>query len=166
MAGYGTDAGFQAWLDSQGLTLPVGGPSLAILRERGSAYIDAVYGASFCGCPVAFDQERAWPRSGVLFCGSAVPTDLVPLVVVNASYRAAYLEAITPGGFGGGLYDPRGQIKKQKVNELEREFFAPAINPDQIQSAAVVDPLIAGMLAPFLCVDDGVDILGIWAVGP
>lgn len=166
MAGYGTDTGFQDWLTANGLTLPVDALPIAVIRERGSAYIDAVYGAAFCGCPVSFDQERAWPRSGVTFCGSSVPLDAVPLSVINASYRAAYLDAITPGGFGGGVYDPRGQIKRQKVNEIEREFFAPAVDPDKPYTAAVFDPIIAGMLAPFLCADDGVDILGIWAVGP
>ena len=42
MAGYGDDTGFAAWLADAGLSLPVGAPLPAVLRQRGSDYLDAV----------------------------------------------------------------------------------------------------------------------------
>lgn len=65
MAGYGDDAGFEAWLTENGYTLPGGAPSGEVLRNRGAGYIDGVYGARFSGIPTGgLAQERAWPRAG------------------------------------------------------------------------------------------------------
>lgn len=167
MAAYGSDVEFNAWLVSAGLSLPSGSPTPAVLRERGSFYIDAVYGPRFKGRPTEpFTQELAWPRTGAVVFGHSIPPDMIPDAVVKASYRAAYLEATTPGGFGGGSFDPQRRLRRQKVNNLEREFFSPnSIDVNDPYTLFVLDPFIAGLLAPYLC-DQVNELLGIWAVGP
>jgi hypothetical protein len=49
MAGYGNDEGFATWLAENGHTLPDGAPLPAVLRQRGSVYIDGHYGMRFAG---------------------------------------------------------------------------------------------------------------------
>lgn len=168
MAGYGSDAGLTAWLTDNGYTVTPP-PSLAVLRERGSAYIDTVYGSRFKGRALAgYAQERAWPRVEVVVDGWPVATDEIPQAIVNASYRAAYLEFLQPG-FGSGIIDPNARTtKKEKVEGVgEREYFAPPVisvtDPDRVLGA--VDSIIDGMVRPFL--DDAAEStgLGIWAVG-
>ena len=65
MAGYGDDSGLAAYLAAQGYVLPEGAATLAVLRQRGSDYLDGLYGAQFRGVPTdGVTQERAWPRTG------------------------------------------------------------------------------------------------------
>lgn len=152
---YGDDTGFQAWLDTFGYTLPVGAPSLAVLRARGSAYVDALYGAIWSGVPTdPLAQDNAWPRIGATInCTTVIADNIIPLPVVLASYRAAYLEAVTPGILSGGATGgPR--VKRQKVDVIEREFFddgAATIG----NAGGFVDPSIDGAMKQFICVDDG-----------
>ena len=160
MAAYGSDAGFTAWLAGQGLVLPVTAPTPAILRAIGSAYVDGAYEPRlFCSQRVdPLTQELAWPRTGALINGTAIPEDLIPPAWVNASYRAAYLQAITPGWATGGV-NPSRMTKREKAGEVEREFFASG-EGGVIGNAAPgfnVDPLIDGWLSLWLCdpVGDG-----------
>lgn len=142
---YGTDDGFREWLDEQGISLSAA-TSLAILRARGSAYIDALYGARFVGVPTSVDQPDQWPRSGAVVHKRAVPDDLVPLAVIHASYRAAVVEA--QGISLTRTFDPTvAQVKRSKVDVIEEEFFAP---PADAAAAAPVIAGLDGMLAPFL----------------
>ena len=65
MAGYGDDDGFQAFLTANGYTLPDGAPAAAVLRQRGSVYVDGTYSLRFSGSPTGgAAQEREWPRTG------------------------------------------------------------------------------------------------------
>lgn len=79
MAGYGDDAGFTAWLTDYGYQLPTDPtpPSAAVLRNRGSNYIDAVYGSRFLGSVVDAAQERQWPREGAIVNGKLLPSNVV-----------------------------------------------------------------------------------------
>lgn len=171
MAGYGTDQGFTDWLTANGLTLAAGAPAVSVLRERGSAYLDGAYGVRFKGYPTGgYAQERAWPRTGAVVYGSMIPPDAIPSVVVAASYRAAYLETVTDGGFGGGSINPTAaRLKRQKADNVgEQEFFAPPVidvNADD-RMLFQVDAAIDGALRPYL--DDVAELatIGIWAVGP
>ena len=97
MAGYGDDTGFNAWLTDNGYTLPAGSPLPAVLRNRGSQYIDAVYGSRFLGSVVDAEQERQWPREGAIVNGKLLPANIVPAAVISASYYAACQEAVSPG---------------------------------------------------------------------
>lgn len=153
MTGYGTDAEFEAWLEANGLELPDDALSLEILRQIGSDYIDGAYEPRLsCSKRTGgFAQERAWPRMGHTVNCDPVPDDLIPQAWVNASYRAAYLQALNGFATGGG--DPNRVVKRQKVDVIEREFFAVG------EGAAVgnaapgfqVDPLIDGWVSIWLC---------------
>lgn len=157
MAGYGDDSGFTAWATAAGHTVPAG--SIPAARQRGSEYVDALYGDRFTGAPTGgIDQERAWPRTGATAYGSALATDLIPQRVVNASYEAALIELRKPGSLSI-ITDPAKRVKRQKVEGVEREFFEPG-NADGY--AAPVSSVIDGLLAPLLCpAPTGV---GIWVV--
>lgn len=151
---YGNDEGLLAWLTSQGLELPDGSPAPAVLRQIGSDYVDAAYEHALqCSRRTGgFDQERAWPRTGHRVNGQAVPNTLIPPAWVNASYRAAYLEAINPG-WATGSTDPNRVTKREKVDTLEREFFSAGDNGGAALSAVgmAADGVINGMVMPWLC---------------
>lgn len=168
MAGYGDDAGFEAYLDENGLTLPAGSPTLAVLRKVGSSYVDGAYEARLdCSSRAGgFEQPNAWPRVGHFVNGNQVPDDLIPPAWVEASYRAAYLQAATPGWATGGT-DPSRITKREKAGEVEREFFE-AGKGAVVGNAAPgfrVDPLIDGALSVWLCPADSGICFGIWSVG-
>ena len=150
MAGYGDDTGFAAWLADAGLALPVGAPTPAVLRQRGSDYLDATYAARLdCSAPTGgFDQERAWPRTGHMIYGAAIGDTAIPAAWVQASYRAAYREATTPG-WATSSRDPSRMTKREKADVVEREFFAPGETAGA--SGANIDAQIEGLITPFLC---------------
>ena len=154
MAGYGTDEGLTAYLTDNGLTLPEGSPTPAALRQRGSNYLDATYGHRLtCSRPTGgIDQERAWPRTGHLVNCQPIPSDAIPQAWVRASYRAAWLEAITPG-WGSATINPSQRVKRQKVDVIEREFFEGAGAEAGEGGIAPIDAEIDGMVALFLCPD-------------
>ncbi len=149
MAGYGDDSAFTAWLAANGYSLPVGAPTDAVLRQRGSAYIDGTYGERFPGQPTGgVAQERAWPRTGASVYGSTLADDVVPQRVMDASYMAAYIEATSPGSLSV-IVDPSRRVKRQKVDTIEREFFEPG-KSDYGLLAGPASSAIEGLLAPLL----------------
>lgn len=153
MAAYGTDAGFQAWLLGNGFALPPTAPSPAVLRLKGSVYVDGLYGSQLsCSRPAGgFEQERAWPRIGAKAGKEEIPEDVIPEAWVRAAYRAAWLEAETPG-WTSGTFNPARRVKSQRVGEISREFFdsakAAAGGPT---AASNIDADIAAWVGPFLC---------------
>lgn len=150
MAGYGTDVGFEAWLTANGYTVPVSAPTSAVLRQRGSTYIDATFGERFPGYPTGgIEQDRLWPRTGATDAyGTAIGASTVPTVVIQASYMAGYLEATKPGSLSITI-NPNARVKRQKVEGIEREFFEPG-KSDFFAPNAPVNSLIEGMLAPLI----------------
>ena len=150
---YGTDEGFATWLASQGLTLPVGAPLPAVLRAIGSSYVDSAYGWKLaCSQKTGgFSQELEWPRVNHTVNGELVPDDLIPPAWINASYRAGYLTAVTPGWATTGT-DGSRQTKREKVDVVEREFFAAseAAGSDVVPGMPS-DSIINGMVAMWLC---------------
>lgn len=156
MAGYGTDAGFNAWAAAAGYAVPSG--DIPSARQRGSSYIDAVYGDRFTGTPTAgIDQVRAWPRTGATAYGSALAVDLIPVRVVDASYEAALIELRAPGSLTV-VTDPAKRVKRQKVDTIEREFF----EPGDTGSFAPTSSIIEGLLAPLL-IPEPIGF-GIWSI--
>lgn len=151
MAGYGDDAGFSTWAQQNGYTLPPGGLSAEVLRNRGAAYIDGVYGARFSGIPTGgFAQERAWPRTGAYAFGQPIGDSIIPDAVIKASYAAAWQEASSPGSLSV-VATPGRMIKRQKVEgAVEREFFAPGEGLSAVEASTVVLSAIEGLLQPFL----------------
>lgn len=162
MAGYGTDAEFQSWLTNNGFVLPVDAPNLAVLRQRGSDYVDATYASRLlCTQPTGgIEQERAWPR-----VGGAWPDDAIPSAWVRASYRAAFLDAQNPGSLWTTT-NPNARIKRQKVDgAVEREFFDNGASASGNGSGAVVDSIIDGIVGPYLCSEEDHSGLFLRAVG-
>ncbi|WP_429115471.1 DnaT-like ssDNA-binding protein [Ensifer sp. KUDG1] len=163
MAGYGTDSVFQQWLDDNGYQLPSGSPTAAVLRQRGSQYIDAVYGSRFVGVIADAAQERQWPREGAIVSGKLIPSDVVPAAVINASYYAAYQEATKPGSLsvvGSGAT----RVKRKKVGQLEVEYQAASDDSETGSDLTPIISIVDGMLAPFLR-DDSLVCVGIMSVG-
>lgn len=152
MAGYGDDIAFAAFLASNGYTLPVGAPASAVLRQRGSAYLDGLYGARLAGAPTdGLAQERAWPRTGATAYCTTVPSDLIPVQWVNASYYAALHEAENPGSLAVAA-SAAGAVRRERekvdVIETEKEYFAGS--GDAAKDATVTLSAVEGLVAPFL----------------
>ena len=153
MAAYGDDAGFLVWLAGQGLQLPASAPEPAILRQIGSSYVDSAYSWKLTCSNRAggFEQELEWPRTGHIVNGKAVPQDLIPLQWVHASYRAAFLQATAPGWATRGI-DGSRQTRREKVDVIEREFFAPSETVGTSAAQGMPsDSIINGMVLPWLC---------------
>lgn len=164
MAAYGDDAGFATWLDEQGYVLPGTAPSPAVLRARGSAYVDG-YEAFWTGYRTGVVmQELAWPRTGATVnCVQAIPDDVIPPSVINAAYRAAWLEASTPGILAGPATTPGARVKRQKVDVIEREFFDDG-KKEVGGGPSFIDSQIDGWLSAFIC-DDSKAGAFMWTLG-
>ena len=154
MAGYGSDEDFAAYLAASGLTIPTGPGALsaAVLRQRGSDYLDASY-EPMLQCSQregGFAQERVWPRTGHIVNGQTVTG--IPQPWVLASYRAAWLEG-NDIGWASGTINPNRVVKRQKVGDIEREFFGPGEVSDGGAASATgnVDDKINGIVSQFFC---------------
>lgn len=159
MAGYGDDTAFADWLTDNGFSLPVGAPTPAALRQRGSVHVDA---HDFPGVPTGgFAQERAWPRTGAEAYGETIPADTIPSAIVQASYAAGYFEAVNSGALTtNSSLDPQVKRKKERVEgvvEEETEYFAATGATDE--TGAVVVPMVEALLKPFLGCPDFPDAL-------
>ena len=152
MTSYGDDDGFIEWLAAQGLPSPAGDP--AVLRQIGSNYIDAAYEARLnCSSRAGgFNQLLAWPRKNHKMNGQTVPSDLVPQAWINAAYRAAYLEDMTPG-WATDQVTPGRITRREQVDVISREFFSPedAGGGGSAAPGMPTDAIINGMVLPFLC---------------
>ncbi len=162
MAGYGTNEEFEAWLTAHGFILPETAPEPAILRQRGSDYVDGTYGGSLPGEPAGgIDQERAWPRIGATAFRKPIADDATPLRWVHASYHAAYHEALNPGSLlvSGTA---AGAVKRRKVDVIEIEFFEGSGNT--AADATVRISAVEGLVAPFL-IHGSAYGPAIWSIG-
>lgn len=163
MAGYGTDQRFEDWLTENGhATLDAGSLTPAMLRQRGSAYLDGTYEARLPGYRTGgLEQERAWPRTGATVSRQAIPTDVVPLAWEHASYAAALYEAQNPGGLSVAT-SQAAVIKREKVDVLEVEYAVGSGNA--VADATIRLSLVDGLVAPFL-IPENTGGFGLWAVG-
>lgn len=137
----GSDEGLQAWMEARGHTMPEGAPTAAVLRQRATDYIDAVYGSRLVG-----DQT----------------VDPLLTALETATYIAAWHEANNPGSLSAAA-SQAGAIKREKVDVLEVEYFAGS--GDAAADATVRLALIEGLLFPFLRREPTGPCLGLWAVG-
>jgi hypothetical protein len=163
MASYGSDAGFNAWLAMHGYQLPANSPSVAILRARGTVYVDG-YEAFWTGYRTdGVMQELGWPRTNAMLnCTIVIPTDVIPPAVVNAAYRAAWLEAMTPGILAGPVVTTGSRVKRQKVDVIEREFFDDG-KAGVGSGPAFIDSMIDSALRQFIC--DATGGAFMWSLG-
>jgi hypothetical protein len=150
MAGYGDDAGFATWLTENGYALPVGAPTLAVLRNRGAGYIDGVYGARFTGIPTdGFAQERAWPRTGAYAYGQPIGDSIIPDAVIKASYAAAWQEASSPGSLSASGSEA-SRVKREKVEGAVEVEYQASIGEFSASTLVTLLTSVEGLLAPFL----------------
>lgn len=157
---YGDDAGLDAFLTLNGLTWPAIPPGISkgAGRQRGSSYIDGVYGERFPGYPTdGIEQEDAWPRTDATAYRTAIATDAIPARVVTASYWAAYYAATRTGGLGAAFV-PGQAIKREKVEGLEVEYFEAADGSGMV--GVPLFPEIEGLLAPLL-IDEAAASVGL-----
>lgn len=164
---YGDDPGFTAWLTSQGYSLPVGAPAVAVLRQRGSDYVDGLGADPITGFfGVATDplnQTGAWPRTGAMVGQTAIPSDTVPPAIIRASYMAAYQEGTKQGSLtaSGSL---TGQVKRVRVEgAVEKEFQALSSSADVAAAMTPMFTSIAGMIKPYL--RPNVPLVGLLSIG-
>lgn len=149
MAGYGDDQGFEDWLTANGHSLPESAPAPAVLRQRGSSYVDGLYGSRFVGTPTAgFAQERAWPRTGARVYGAEIPDSTIPSAIIEASYAAAWHEALNPGSLSAAA-SASGAVKRERIEgAVEVEYFEGS--GSALENATVSLSTVEGLLAPFL----------------
>lgn len=136
----GSDVAFQAWMDARGHTLPGDAPTLAVLRQRATDYIDAVYGPRIIG------DQAVEPLLSAL---------------ETATYVAAWHEAGKPGSLSASA-SQSGAVKRKKIDVIETEFFEGS--GDAVADATVKLSLVEGILAPYLR-PEAVAGFGLWAVG-
>jgi hypothetical protein len=125
---------------ARGHTLPAGAPTIAVLRQRASDYIDAVYGPRLIG-----DQT----------------VDPLLTALETATYVAAWHEANNPGSLSAAA-SASGVVKREKVGPIETEYFEGS--GDATADATVLLSLVEGILAPHL---RPINVTGfrLWAVG-
>ena len=165
MAAYGDDTGFAAWLAEQGYTLPGTAPSPAVLRARGSAYVDG-YEDFWTGYRTGgVMQELGWPRTGATVnCVQEIPSDAIPPAVVNASYRAAWLDAETPGILKGSSASLGQRVKRERVEgAVDVEYFDDG-KAQRSGGPSFIDSQIDGWLSVFIC-DDSKSGAFLWTLG-
>lgn len=141
MAVHGTPEGFDEWLAARGYVLPAGAPGTAILLQRGTDYIDGLYGPRLIG-----DQT----------------VDPLLSALANSAYAAALYEAQTPGKLVISA-TAGGALKRKKIDVIEKEYFEGS--GDAVADATVRLSSVEGYLAPFLRPIDALAGLGLWAVG-
>lgn len=147
MAGYGSDERFEQWMADNGYsTASDGDLTVAQLRQRGSAYIDALYEPKFPGYRTGgLAQERAFPRIGASAYGQEIGSEVIPLAVEHASYHAALHEGANPGSLSVAA-TAAGAVKREKVDVLEVEYFQGSGNVTA--DATIRLSAVEGLLAP------------------
>lgn len=158
VSSYGSDIGFQAFLDANGYSIPVAPPGITIAqaRTRASNYLDSVYGPRLTGWPSGgVAQDGAQPRDGaVTTSGQVVPDGTIPVAWITATYYAALQEASQPGSLSV-VVGSDGGIKREKVGSLEVEY-AGASGAGSVSTLSPLLSAVDGLIAPFLgpAVDD------------
>lgn len=149
MAGYGSDQRFTDWMADNGYSTSGDGVlTVAQLRQRGSAYIDALYEPKFPGQRTGgLEQERAFPRTGASAYGQTIGSDVIPLAVEHASYHAALQEDVSPGSLSVGV-TAAGAVKRERIEgAVDIEYFEGS--GDAAADATIRLSAVEGLLAPF-----------------
>lgn len=165
---YGSDNEFSDWLAAMGLSLPTdpAPPSLAILRQIGTSYLDGVYGTRYSGNVSLADQPDEWPRDGAFRGNTPLPPASLPQAIIHASYFAAYYAANNPEAFFGGGAGSE-LISQETIGPLTTKYAVPTNpTPEQLVLLQQVTlPFVDGLVAPFL-LEKGVNTPFLLSVGP
>lgn len=87
------------------------------LLRNASDYILGTYGSRWSGIRLLSTQALDWPRAGVVSNGWLVESDIVPLIVANASAELA-LKAVN----GDLLLDTEQSVKEEKIGPIETVY--------------------------------------------
>jgi hypothetical protein len=87
------------------------------LLRKASDYIIGTYGSRWSGARVFSTQALDWPRVGVVTNHWLVESDIVPIIVANASAELALQAHI-----GELLPNTEQSIKREKIGPIETEF--------------------------------------------
>lgn len=148
---YGDATGFKAyWTDRgrQAAIIAYSDIDIAAALLVASGYLDAAFRSQFAGLKHGGRSQIAeWPRDGVQdIYGYAVPNDVPPREVINATYEAALRHLQTPGIFFKD-YNP-SQYRSVSVSGAVSVQFAIGSAYDfqtqMPQLAALLTPILTG----------------------
>ncbi|TWB61688.1 hypothetical protein FBZ98_1011033 [Rhizobium sp. ERR 922] len=147
MAGYGDNQGFRDYAAGAGYVIPddTTDDQIAAARQRGALVIDR-YEMRFSGTRTGgYAQERAWPRTGaVTYYGDAIPSDVIPVAIINASYEAAFLELTNPGSLSP-VVTASENVKREKVGQLEVEYQQASSSATPADLVALATPVVTAI---------------------
>ena len=103
----------------------------------------------------AKEQALQWPRSGATCKGITAVCGALPQAIIDATAYLA-LNLYSSGTIGGGPIASTGALKKNKLGDLEQEFYD--VKGDLEVKVSVDAPLVLQQY-PVL-----VDMLGCWSV--
>jgi hypothetical protein len=78
---------------------------------------------------------------------TAIPDDVIPPAIINASYYAALQEAQNAGSLSV-VVTASTRVKRKKIGQLEKEFFEGS--GDVVLDATPLLSSVEGLVAPFL----------------
>ncbi len=158
---YGTEAGFETYLEARGITQPAGEVVPAL--HRASTWIDANWGSQFSGYKATRTQLRAWPRVAAYYnlgggVTEAIDSDETPVEVEYATYEAAIQELTSPNSLMP-VITPSKSFKRVRVEGAVEVEFA---NTGTFDSKPVITS-VSGILAPLLnsLLNDGSGLYGV-----
>lgn len=116
-----------------------------------SEWLDGVYMGQWGGYKLGgASQVREWPRTGVIdIYGYAVPSDVVPWQVENATYEVALRQLQSPGSLNVD-FTP-SQYKRVAIEGAVSVEYA-SVNAGSVQKQI---PVIGQILAPLLNCNSG-----------
>lgn len=117
---------------------------------RGSMILDAIYGFRFPGSKTGgFSQVKQWPRENAqTIRGEDIPDDVIPPAVEIATYEITRSEVERPGNLLPASF-PQQQLKKQKLDVLEKEFFKNMSNVprDSLPYLPMIEGILVDLIA-------------------
>lgn len=116
---------------------------------RASSALDGVYSSKFGGRKAdGRAQFLSWPREGARdYCADEdIPSDEIPIGVINAAYELALAELDSPGSSSPSI-TPGRVTKREKMDVIEREFFG----SDDSVSADTMRPVLTAVEDALCC---------------
>lgn len=111
---------------------------------RASQALDAFYGDRYPGTIAAVDQDLLWPRSNVVWRGTDLAADVVPVPIEKATYELALRELVTPGSLA-----PDVAAGPQKVlTEVKGIKWSVVGGLSAKAALPIVDGILAEILLP------------------
>lgn len=137
---YCSEATLDTYCDDRGITLASGDAEAALVRA--TAYIDQTYRNRFQGYRVRYRaQALEWPRALVYDAsGFLVPSDAVPVEIVQATCEAAIRELTEAGSLAPDL---DREVRELQAGSVRLVYGANAKAQTTFQ---IIDGILAGLL--------------------